>query len=89
MDSAFVVGKYTLLHVELVNKKVLLYSTENFIHSPEINHNGKEYFKYIYIYIYVKLSYFAVQRRLAQHCKSILLQFLKKKKHFIYIKEPR
>ena len=51
MDSAFVVGKYTLLHVELVNKKVLLYSTENFIHSPEINHNGKEYFKYIYIYI--------------------------------------
>ena len=53
MDSAFVVGKYTLLHVELVNKKVLLYNTDNFIHSPEINHNGKEYFKYIYIYIYM------------------------------------
>ena len=51
MDSAFVVGKYTLLHVELVNKKVLLYNTENFIHSPEINHNGKEYFKYIYLFM--------------------------------------
>ena len=28
--------------------------------------------------IYVKLSHFAVQRRLAQHCKSTIPQFKKK-----------
>ena len=28
-----------------INNKVLLYSTEDYIQSPMINHNGKEYFK--------------------------------------------
>ena len=32
------------LHREWVNNKVLLYSTGNYIQSPGINHNGKEYF---------------------------------------------
>ena len=32
--------------------KVLVYSTENYIQSPVINHSGKEYVEeYIYIYI--------------------------------------
>ena len=38
------------------NNKILLYSTGNYIQSPAINHNRKEYEKknvYIYIYIYV------------------------------------
>ena len=29
----------------VINNKVLLYSTENYIQYPMINHNGKEYFK--------------------------------------------
>ena len=51
-----------------------MYSTENYIQHPMINHNGKEYKKecvcvYIYIckaeyvkHIYVKLDHFAVQQ---------------------------
>ena len=34
-----------------VINKVLLYSTENYIQYPMINHNGKEY-----IYMYIKMS---------------------------------
>ena len=47
------------LCLEWINNKVLLYSIENYIQYPMINHNGKEYFKkecvcvYIYIYIYI------------------------------------
>ena len=33
-----------VLHIEWINK-VLLYSTENYIQHPMINHNGNEYFK--------------------------------------------
>ena len=33
-----------LLHIEWINK-VLLYSTENYIQHPMINHNGNEYLK--------------------------------------------
>ena len=44
------------LCLEWINNKVLLYSIENYIQYPMINHNGKEYLKkecvyYIYIYI--------------------------------------
>ena len=34
-----------LLHMKWINNKVLLYSTENNIQYPMINHNGKEYKK--------------------------------------------
>ena len=41
-----------LLYIECINNKVLLYSTENYIQYPVINHNGKEYeTEYIYICI--------------------------------------
>ena len=43
MDWEFGVGRCKLLHLEWINNKVLLYSTENCIRSPGINHNGKEY----------------------------------------------
>ena len=43
MDWEFGVGICKLLHLGLINNKVLLYSTGNYIQSPRINHNGKEY----------------------------------------------
>ena len=39
------VGRCKLLHLEWINNKVLLYSTRNYIQSPGINHNGREYYK--------------------------------------------
>ena len=41
------------------SNKVLLYSTGNYIHYPVITHNRKEY-----IYVYMKLSHFAVYQKL-------------------------
>ena len=76
-----------------VNNKVLLYSIGDYIQYPEINHNGKEYKKRIYMYIYIWLNHFAVQQKSTQHCKSTIFQ-LKKcnpgfdsffKKYFIYL----
>ena len=44
-------GRCKLLYIEWINNKVLLYSTENYIQYPMINHNGKEYLKTcIYMY---------------------------------------
>ena len=37
------VSRGELLYIEWINNKVLLYSTENYIQDPMINHNGKEY----------------------------------------------
>ena len=45
------VSRCELLYTEWINNKVLLYSTENYIPYPMINHNGKEY-KNVYIYMY-------------------------------------
>ena len=48
------VSRCKLLYIEWINNKVLLYSTENYIQYPMINHNGKEYFfknKDVYICI--------------------------------------
>ena len=36
------VGMCKLLYMEVINNKVLLYNTENYIPYPMINHNGKE-----------------------------------------------
>ena len=38
--------------MEWINNKVLLYSIENYIQYPMINHNGKEYLKKECIYMY-------------------------------------
>ena len=45
------VSRCKLLYTEWINK-VLLYSTENYIQYPMINHNGKEYKKKECIYMY-------------------------------------
>ena len=47
------VSRCKLLYIEWVENRVLLYSTENYIQYPMINHNGKEYFKKECVYIYV------------------------------------
>ena len=47
------VSRYKLLYREWINNKVLLYSTENYIQYPMINHNGKVYIKKERMYIYV------------------------------------
>jgi len=36
------VSRCKLLHIELINNKVLLYITGNYTQYPVINHNGKE-----------------------------------------------
>ena len=41
MDWEFGVSRCKLLQIELMDNKVLLYSTENYIQCPGINHNGK------------------------------------------------
>ena len=43
MDWEFGVGRCKLLHLELINNKILMNSTGNSIEYPVIDHNGKEY----------------------------------------------
>ena len=51
------IDMYTLLYIEWINNKVLLYSAGNYIQYPVINDNGKEYEKEcIYIYICITES---------------------------------
>ena len=45
MDWEFGAGRCKLLHLEWINNKVLLYSTGDYIQSPGINNNRKEYYK--------------------------------------------
>ena len=53
MDWEIGVSRCKLFYIEWIKNKVLLHSTENYIQYPMINHNGKEYFKKEYIYIYM------------------------------------
>ena len=43
MGWEFGISRYKLLHIEWINKKVLLYSTEKYSQYPVTNHSGKEY----------------------------------------------
>ena len=45
MESEAAVSRCKLLYMELINSKVLLYSTESYTQYLMINHNGKEYRK--------------------------------------------
>ena len=57
----FGISRCKLLYRQWIKKKVLLYSTGNYIQYPVINHNGKEYEKER---IYVQLNHFAVEQKL-------------------------
>ena len=57
MEWEIGVSRCKLVYMEWISNKILLYSTENYIQYPMINHNGKEYFKkeyniYIHTHIY-------------------------------------
>ena len=52
---------YTLLCIKYIINENLLYSTGNYIQYLIITYNGKEFEK---IYIYIKLSHFAVHLKL-------------------------
>ena len=56
MDCEFGFSRYKLLYMEWINNKVLLYSTENYIQYPVINHNGK----YTKMCVYVCNNNFAI-----------------------------
>ena len=43
INEEFGICRYKLLCIKQINKKVLPYSTGNYIQCPLINHNGKEY----------------------------------------------
>ena len=63
-------GRRKLPPLEQTNK-ALLYSTGNCMQSPGISRNGKEHKE---VYACVWLSHFSVKQKLAQHCKSTILQ---------------
>ena len=45
IDWEFEVGRCKQLHLEWINKKVLMFSTGSYMEYPVTNHNGKEYRK--------------------------------------------
>ena len=45
MEGEVGISRCKLLCIGWIHNKVLLYSTENYIHYTTINHNGKEYLK--------------------------------------------
>ena len=59
MEWEFGISRCRLLHIKWKNNKVLLYSTENYIQYPMVNHNGNIYIererKWIYLYNWVTL----------------------------------
>ena len=52
MEREVGVSRCKLLRTEWIHNKVLLYSIENYIQYPMINHNGKKYFKKELTYMY-------------------------------------
>ena len=66
LNCKFGISRCKLLYIEQINK-VLLYSPENYIQYPIINHNRKEYEN-------MRITF---QKKLTQHSKSSILQFLK------------
>ena len=52
MDWEFGINRCKLVYTKWINNKALVWSTGNYIQYPVINHNGKEYGKNIYMYMY-------------------------------------
>ena len=75
MDWEFGVGRCKLLCLVWINNKVLQYNTGNYIQSPGIHHDGKEYKKeHIYIYVYIYIYIYICP----QNCKSTIILKIKK-----------
>ena len=61
MDWEFGVSTCKLLHLQLVNNELLLYSTWNYIQSLMIEHNGRyNEKKNVYIYVFLCVYVFCV-----------------------------
>ena len=57
MEPEVGVSRCKCLYTGWINNKVLLYSTENYIQYPVINHNENKYFlKCIYMYVCITES---------------------------------
>ena len=54
-DWEFGVSRCTLLYIEWLNNKVLLYSTGNYIQNLAIKHNGKDMKKNTCVCVYVDI----------------------------------
>ena len=50
------VSRCKLLYVEWINSKVPLYTTDDHIQHPMINHNGKDYKKNLHTYVCVYIT---------------------------------
>ena len=70
------VSRYKLLYKEGINN-ILLYSTENCIQCPMINHNGKYFFKSTYI-----TESLCCKQKLTQYYESTIHRFKNNKKVF-------
>ena len=66
LNWEFGISRCKLVYTEWINKKFLLCSTGTYIHYLVINHKGKEYEQYIYVYT----KPFVIQQPLTQHCRS-------------------
>ena len=77
MGWQFGISRCKLLYIGWINKKVLLYSTVNYVQYPVKIIMEKNMKKYIY------LNHFAVHQKITQHCKSTILQQQQQKKNVI------
>ena len=75
-DWGYLAKVNKLLYIKWINNKVLLYSTGNYIQYPD-KPQWKRISKKnicICVRVYIYLSYFAIQQKLIQYCKSSILQ---------------
>ena len=71
MDWESRVSRCKPLHLEWISNEILLYSTGNYIQSLVMERMEDNVRKRMYIY--VELGHFAVQQKLAEHCKSPII----------------
>ena len=69
--GAAVHGIKRVRHDLVTEQQQQLYSTENYIQYPMINHNGKEYERMYLMYNGITLLY---SKKLTQHCKLTTFQ---------------
>ena len=81
MDWEFEISRYKLLHLELISNEVLLYGTGNYTQPLGFTIMEDNIRKGMYIYMYVCLGHFVVQKKLAQHSNQLYFnkKFLKRK----------
>ena len=69
LDCEFGVGTWKLSHLEWIGNEILLCSTGNCIQSLVMEKKK--------MYVYVSLAHFAIQEKLTDYCKSIIIKNFK------------